>query len=161
MYAEFNRTLIQKFNQFVEETVAARYSSDTVQSIGTTLEIIDFEDKDYDDLGCVTVGAAWKFRAPQDGYYSVRCIVGFASEAYEDDNRVYLSLFKDGTELTMLNHYKCDQDNTRDIYLNGMEIVHLDQGSYIDIRAISNRTAGDSATVATAKYKNITIARLR
>lgn len=50
------------------ETVTARYSTDAAANV-VTGTIVNFEDKDYDSHGAVTIGASWKFTAPISGIY--------------------------------------------------------------------------------------------
>jgi len=56
--------------------VSASYGTASGQVIPTsTLTVIDFESKIYDDHGAVTTGSGWVFTAPMAGKYSMSCMM--------------------------------------------------------------------------------------
>lgn len=122
------------------ETVQARYTTATAQSISTAT-IVNFTTKVFDSHGAVTTGASWKFTAPISGTYEVRgsyLTAGTTAVQY-----FYYGIFKNGLDQSTYPcwHTKETANNTRQ-NANGTAKIQLLAGEYIDLRG----TASGSTT---------------
>jgi hypothetical protein len=82
------------------EVITARYSTNAGATItGNSVTIMDYEDQSYDDHGCVTTGASWKFTAPRAGKLRINAKATLVSNAgWGVGETAYLAVFKNGVE---------------------------------------------------------------
>lgn len=120
------------------EKLCARYTSVSGQVLNTG-DIINFETKDFDTHGAVTVGANWKFTAQEYGIYEVNA-------QYLTQNNSTVSaipaVYKNGV-LYMINY------GNSPVGILGctsiITLIELNKGDYIDIRH-ANATADSLST---------------
>ncbi len=131
------------------EIITARYSTNAGQSISNnTITILDFEDVSYDDHGCVTTGAAWKFTAPRAGKVNVSARAQLASNAgWAVGENAYLSVFKNGVEFGR-GPFDSPVTATIVVDLSVEDEVNVLSGDTIDIR-IFQLSGGSIALVTT------------
>ncbi len=131
------------------EVITARYSTNAGQSISNnTITIIDFEDVSYDDHGCVTTGASWKFTAPRAGKVNVSARAQLASNAgWAVGENAYLSVFKNGVEFGR-GPFDSPVTATIVVDLDVDDEVNVLAGDTIDIR-IFQLSGGSIALVST------------
>ncbi len=131
------------------EIITARYSTNAGQSISNnTITIIDFEDVSYDDHGCVTTGASWKFTAPRAGKVNVSARAQLASNAgWAVGENAYLSVFKNGVEFGR-GPFDSPVTATIVVDLSVEDEVNVLSGDTIDIR-IFQLSGGSIALVTT------------
>lgn len=135
------------------EVVAARYSSDSGQSIPDGVEtIINFEDKDVDTHSAVTIGASWKFTAPISGMYSYSATINIeVNNGFDEGEDWGIRAFKNGVRHLVSKSLMqaspvtfADQMSTT---VTGT--VYLAQGDTFDFRARQATAASRSLTTTT------------
>lgn len=129
------------------ETIAASYYCSTNQNSSTSTPI-NFDSKEFDTHGAVTVGATWKFTAPASGLYAV--------SIYNNGTTASMSLaiYKGGSSAKGLAF-----NNASVAQMNGSTTIRLLAGEFIDIRpSVSSTTTGGALTASTTS--NISITRL-
>lgn len=136
------------------EVITARYSTNAGQSISNnTVTIIDFEDKSYDDHGCVTTGASWKFTCPRAGRVRVNARATLASNAgWAVGETAYLSIFKTAAEYSR-GPYDSPVTATIVVNLAVEDEVDVVAGDTIDIRIF--QLSGGSIALDSTSVKNI------
>lgn len=117
--------------------VACRYYSQPSQTIDTTVPL-QFATKDYDTHNAVTIGTvstsnAWRFTAPQSGYYSIK------AGLYGQSGGVNYRLRKNGSIYTIFGHTTAGNFGT------GVGQVYLLTGEYIDITGTTSFSIDTSA----------------
>ncbi len=115
--------------------ITARYSTNAGQSIlNNTISIIDFEDVSYDDNGCVTTGASWKFTAPRAGKVRVNAKATLASNnGWAVGETAYLAVFKNAVEYGR-GPFDSPVTATIVVNLSVEDEVIVNAGDTIDIR---------------------------
>jgi len=111
------------------QSLSARYGQTSAQSIpNATTTIVNFSSKSFDEYNTVTTGAAWKFTAP----YKMKVRVN-AGIVYNNvfTAGIALNIFKNGALYS--SGYSQTGSQTACAYVN--DIVSLEQGDYIDLRA--------------------------
>lgn len=77
----FNIELVNSGSQQIaaSDDISARYTSGVAQTIAASGggTIVDFETKDWDSHGAVTIGSDWKFTAPEPGEYEITCRIRY------------------------------------------------------------------------------------
>ena len=143
------------------ETVAANYTTNAGQTIATaTATIVDFEDKNFDTHGAVTVGASWKFTAPVGGKYRVSANIEFAADAdWTATETLYLEIRKGGTFYSRLDFRTVEVTATSIHGLSGSNTVSLLAGEYVDVR-VTQTSGGDVLLNSTTGLNNIAIERI-
>lgn len=118
------------------ETVAARYTSTSGQSITTGANrLIQFDTKDYDTHNAVTTGASWKFTAPTKGKYNISAITTTASTAWSANNTSGIYVYKNGVQHALVGVVWMQAALTSAIYMVTASLdVDLNAGDYIDLR---------------------------
>ena len=79
------------------EKCKAIYESNSGQSITVAVVVINFEDKETDTHNAVTVGAAWKWTAPQAGFARVNASIYFQNITTASGDVVGLAVRKNGS----------------------------------------------------------------
>jgi hypothetical protein len=138
-----NRTLRDK--ETPDRTIASSYCTNAAQTISNnTTSIINYEDKLYDDYGCVTVGAAWKWTSIGVGVVSMLAAILYdASTAWALQEEASLMLYKNGVMVALLDR----KDNfttgsyAQYIFLHGSFEVDVVKGDYLDVRTIQKSSA--------------------
>lgn len=127
------------------QSIAARYTSNSTQSIPNSADtIVNFEDKDYDTMNAVTVGASWQFKAPRAGIYSVSCLLGFDSNTnWTLGERIFLYLFKNGVNDRSLIRWESFATNTFLANVQGHDDILLAKDDTIDFRVNQNSGAAN------------------
>lgn len=119
--------------------VKARYSSNAGQSIANnTVTIVNFEDKEWDSHGAVTVGASWKFTAPETNYYRVSTGIIFDAFTADAGEIAASYIHKGGTNTSRLNLWEAAAGIDTYVSLGGSTTVYLLKGEYIDVRVYQN-----------------------
>lgn len=139
--------------------VFVKYSSNSGQAI-TSGEIINFEDLISDNLGCVTVGAAWKFTAPISGIYHICARTMFTSSVawgVGDSNHLYG--WVNDVAFGYLSADYSDAAKTGYRPTGGSIIVELNKGDYFHC-TISHGAAAGSTLYTSQAYNHIEIAKI-
>lgn len=124
------------------ETVAAKYDTDTLQSIpNNSPVVINFDSKThgYDTHNSVVTGAAWKFIAPCSGIFSIGCSVRLAaSSGWELGESMRIYLYKNTTLVTWLDEYvfttSAGSGSALTQILNGSTELELDKDDYVQVK---------------------------
>lgn len=85
---------------------------------------INFDTIDFDTFASITVGASWKFTAPQTGYYSVSVVLDHGGGSDGD-----IELRKNGTTNCYLTYANTSPPNIA----SGSAIIQLNAGDYIHV----------------------------
>ncbi len=135
------------------EIITARYSTNAGQSIlNNTISIIDYEDKSYDDHGCVSTGASWKFTCPRAGKVRVNAEATLASNAgWGLGETAYLSVFKNAVEFGR-GPYDSPATATLVVDLSVGDVVDVLAGDTIDIRIF--QLSGGTIALDTTSVRN-------
>lgn len=146
----------------VPATIAAIYTTNAGQSIpNLTNTIVDFEDKVQDTHNAVTTGAAWKFTAPEAGYYQVNGVVLFTATAtWADGEEARFELVVNGATEVFLD-YQDHHGSASGIYMliGGGGLVYLDANDYLDIRVY--QASGAALTLhADAHHNRISVVKV-
>jgi hypothetical protein len=135
------------------EMIAARYSSNAGQSIGSggSPTIIDFEDKSYDSHGCVTIGASWKFTAPRAGRVRISSRVTYTSGGgWASGEQANLYIYKNAAEYSgSINVQSASHGN--EIGISIEDEVDVLAGDTIDIRTYQNSGAALTLTTTSSR----------
>ncbi len=142
------------------ESINARYKTNASQSIvNNTLTIIDFEDRDFDSHGSVTIGAAWIFTAPSAGKYCVNvAAILNTGGGWAAAEPVEFNIYKNGSLYSAIVNYS-QAAHTTYMQQNFSDLVSLVAGDYIDVR-ITQISGGTIAIQASENYTHIAIHRI-
>ena len=134
--ASWAASAAQSTTEALFSTAKAAYSTNAGQSIpNTTVTIVDFEDREYDNLGCVTTGASWKFTAPRSNWYFGSARLAFVdSAAWAAGELAQMFLYKNGASFKALDYWEAEAANTIYVTLQGSFGIYLNKGDTIDIR---------------------------
>ena len=121
-----------------ESVQPVKYSSNSGQSIpDTTVTVVNFEDKIYDDENTVTTGSNWEWECPQDGYYHITAQVtygpGYVGVTYNPI--IYLKKKLVGgsyTDEALFEGYKTDA-RSEEITLPLSYSMKLDKGTKLQV----------------------------
>ncbi len=117
------------------ETVAFRYTSSSGQSIPTGDTIINFNTKDYDTHGAVTVGASWKFTAPIAGKYNFSCYVQNTAQTFTAGNSFLATLYKNnGASSSRIGGQGIQVTSSQQAFVGGSGDLNLLAGDTVDLR---------------------------
>jgi hypothetical protein len=146
---------------FLMQAIHARYSSDAGQAIANaSATIVNFEDKSKDTTNSVTVGASWKFTAPESRPYAVAAGVLIGSlGGWDAGEEAALSLYVNGAEVIVLCDYNTQVGHNRAVGLSGAASIWLEAGDYIDIRCYQ-ASGGSLNLVSQARFNYVTITGL-
>ena len=145
------------------ETVAARYTSNSGQSIpNNTVTILDFEDLSYDTHNAVTTGAAWKFSPPATGIYDVNAHAALnASASLVSPEFLRIDLYKNGSLYSSLSYndtsWKADATT---MSIQGSDSIELSPEDYIDIR-ISQNSGVAITMVSGSEHNHVSVKRIK
>ncbi len=127
--------------------LTASYTDSGGDTINTAT-IIDFDSKNHDNAGLVTIGASWKFTAPVAGYYQIQAFASFASASWTAGQNIYLILYVNGGAVANLADALVPLTTSNTAYsLHGSVVYKLAATDYFDIRATAptkNLAAGNS-----------------
>lgn len=112
------------------ELVAASYTSLVSAAVSTTAPF-QWSTRDFDTHNCVTTGTAWKFTAPISGTYRVS-----ASALLNTGGPATTLIYKNGADA---NAVLSSVGSTT--WSGGSQLIRLNAGDYIDVRAGSAQTA--------------------
>lgn len=121
-----------------------RYETVAGQSIANgSYTLVDFGSMAFDPYGLVTTGAAWKYTAPANGFYAVAANILYANTVtWADAEGAGLRLYKnDASDLVMGFTYGIGSASSFARGQNGMALVKLAEGDYVDVRAFQNTGA--------------------
>lgn len=151
------RLHIQKLGTSDEERAAvgggrdveARYTTSTGQNVPCAcITIVDFEDVDYDTTGSVTTGAAWKFTAPESGYYDLHAQVYTEDADLDGGEEYHLRLHKNGTLVSFTRgDLPATPTNVR-YAIKHTDRLYLTKDDYIDFRLYQG--SGTTITINSA-----------
>lgn len=80
---------------FKVEKISAKYSTATAQSINSaSIDILDMNTVEYDNLNAVATGGSWAFTVPKAGKYDIYCSASIDSAVVGTLYRVYI--YKNG-----------------------------------------------------------------
>lgn len=142
--------------------VAAFYTTAAGQNIANnTVTVIDYGTQVIDTAAAVTTGASWRFTAPIAGNYLVAAKVLYSgSTGWADTEFMLLSVYKNGSlygHLSRSDNYSSASSVL--LGINGVLIVNLAAGEYIDIR--TQHTNGAAlALLASAVHNHVSIVRV-
>lgn len=148
------------FSALVQATefVVAKYSTSAAPSIANTgTTRIDFATKSFDSHGLVTTGASWVFTANKAGKYRISSIVKFTSSTYAAGNRAEMSVLKNNSLDTVLDHDVVEVAASRDLVLQGSSVLSLVAGDTLQVNLANNRTAGATSLTSSATENQIVI----
>lgn len=131
------------------EKIAASYWISANTAIGTA--VVNFNNKEFDTHGAVTVGASWKFTSPRSGFYQVSVFGYFVSGSNTD-----LTIFKNGTYTKTVAY--CT--NGAGVSAEGTSTLFLNAGDYIDVRSSTGGTLRGSNTAVPADSGRVDIISL-
>lgn len=142
------------------ELVAARYDTDSGQSIASATEvIINFDSATFGyttHSGLVTTGADWKFTANERGKFTVASFILLDSAAWDVGEYANLQVFKNGVWLCHLCFQEKSTSVTAFMGVGGSTTVALNVGDYISVKAYQN-SGNAIALVAGEEYNWIAI----
>lgn len=118
------------------ETVAAKYNSNSGQSIpNTTDTVVNFEDKVIDTHGAVTTGSSWVFTAPVSGIYkcSAQAYTGVGNN-WDVNESLFVKIRKNSVDDTLGTDYVDSSDNTgRRLGASVDTLLELSKGDTVDV----------------------------
>lgn len=143
------------------EEVSAGYTTASANSISSGAQtIIDFGTKEYDTHNAVTTGAAWKFTVPIAGRYRVSCYVMLDTQSFAVDDKVSLSIFKNGAEVKSLKYNELQASVTTYVDAGGTSTLNLVAGDYIDLRVFQN-SGGARTLITNAVFNYVNIEKVK
>ena len=144
--------------------IAVRYSTNAGQTISQTGKtIVNYEDKIYDDLGLVTIGAAWLMFVPVTGLYRATAMNVFAATtAWATGEASGMYLFKSGAEYTMLDFFDGALAKGENMLakLKGSDDVIAERGETLQIQ-LNNLSGGDRTLDSAANMNHVAIHLIR
>ena len=142
------------------QLIAVRYTTNTGQTISdTNFTVVNYEDKVYDALDLVTVGAAWSMFIPVTGLYRVSAMNRYASVTnWEVGEGTVMNLYKSGVLYTTLDRFDGGLANGNNISatLRGSDDVLAERGETLNIQ-LNNTSGGDRILNTTANHNRIAI----
>jgi hypothetical protein len=121
--------------------------------------IVDFATLTYDPNSLVTVGAAWKFTAKEDGYYDVGVMIQFAATTTWALGEVArIAIWKNGVAYRHLDFNDNYSNTSMRKTLKGVGQIYLLAGDYIDIRCYQ-ASGGNLVLLNDAKFNHIFISK--
>jgi hypothetical protein len=142
-----------------EAHCVARYKTGAAGSYAANqAHIVNFETKDYDTHGAVTVGSTWKFVAPFSGDYAVSGSLLVASHLQAAGDQHDIQIFRNGSLFSVMGTSFGQGTPTTFVGINGSAIVNLDRGGYLDVRYY--QTTGTRALQANAVFNYVQVHRL-
>lgn len=141
----------------------AKYKKTATQSVNNaTYTIIDFDTIVFDPDTAVTTGGSWKYTVPtgKGGKYIVAVGLRLQSSSLWDTNETaQLWLYKNGIQDHIIGEKRMDAAGTYGVYINGLGMIDLAAGDYIDVRLY--QTSGSAVTVDSDSLAcHIAIARM-
>jgi hypothetical protein len=115
--------------------VAARARSSGGQSVAhNSAVVVDFNDIVFDDLGCITTGASWQFRAPAAGIYHVATAVLFAaSTEWSVGETANIQIWRNGTTISIPDRMDLMPPSSVYAHLGGSDLISLAAGDLLRI----------------------------
>jgi len=139
--------------------IFSRYTSNAGTQAFTTAEIIDFEDIDEDKTSAVTIGAAWRFTAQEDGTFDIKTKIIPYFTNVTANQAAALYLYKNGAILERLwDRTFTGAFTNKYVTMKGFATVPLKKNDYIDIRGYS-ATSGTATLAADATFNSISISK--
>lgn len=138
--AQSNYFLVEKIQSpqtlIGSETVAAKYNSNSAQSIpNVTDTVVNFEDNVIDTHGAVTTGSSWAFTAPVSGIYkcSAQAYTGVGNN-WDVDESFFVKIRKNSTDDTIGTDYVDSSDNTGRRVGSAVDtLLELSKGDTVDV----------------------------
>ena len=157
----FHRISIQKLASpqtiLETETVAARYTSNSGQSIGTSTTLI-LEDVNYDTHNEYDVSTG-EYTIPSSGKYSIDSKLLFPSAVYAAGNSIYIDVHINGVFYTRLADYLITSAITSFAGTQGSTDISVNKGDIVKLVATNER--GATNLFATSNYNSFSIARIK
>lgn len=123
--------------------VAASYYMSTITTPGANVQL-NFDTKLFDTNSAVTTGVgAWKFTAPNSGYYFVSTTTSFNSGTASD-----ISIFKNGTRFNYIGYCAASTQIS-----SSSAAIQLNAGDFIDIRGDTSTTYSASGETQISIYQ--------
>jgi len=142
------------------ETVAARYTSNNGQSIGTaSAQTVIYEDLIEDTHGSYNTSTGI-YTAPLSGWYAVNATTTFAALATAPSNITFITVEKNGATVSRVNiefDGTITADNTTS---NVTTLINLAKGDTINIDLFQN-SGGSEALVGAGDRNTFSIARIK
>lgn len=143
------------------ETVAARYTSNSGQVIGTTATDMIFEDLDFDTHNSMNTSTG-EYTIPTSGYYNINSSIMFdtAGVTWTSGEISDLNLFVNGSLKTALDYY--EQTSTQSnmyVKLKGSDTLYLNKGDVIKFN--SRKTIASQNLLASSAYNYVSISRVK
>lgn len=126
-------------------TAKAKYNSNIITLIdNNNADVVDYEDVVFDPFSSVTTGSSWNYLAPRSGYYQVNAGVEFTATLSWTAGEVgVLFIYVNGTSVSQLDRFEIDPTVSQSavFQLSGSDLVYLNKGDTLDIRAFQNSGA--------------------
>lgn len=140
-----------------------RYETVAGQSIANgAYTLVDFDSMFFDPYALVTTGAAWKYTAPANGYYGVASQIMYANTTtWADTEGAGMRVYKnDVADLVMGFTYGIGSASSFSRGQNGLALVKLAEGDYIDVRAFQNTGAALNLSTS-SRFNSVCIWRIQ
>jgi hypothetical protein len=148
----------------IENTGASRMrvTKDNAQTFAHgTWTVVQFDDEVYDNLGEYNTGT-YRFTATKPGSYYVAASLLTAEVTWLADDVWHIALFKNGVQYNYFYRHEVPYGATTYLHSLGSDIIYLDAGDYIDVRAYPFHIGGINSFSGTTgdEYNYFTVHRL-
>lgn len=144
----FSVNLIQGPSQIAaSEVIAARYTTATAGSYGTSGAILDYTTRVFDTHSAVTTGASWRFTAPAQGIYVVS-----SGLSPGGTNGLYAEVYKNAVAYARICQVRSGSGAPE---INGSTSVQLNAGEYINVVIFSETATTTLATSGALNYIDV------
>lgn len=143
------------------ETVAARYTSNSGQVIGTTTTNLIFEDLSKDTHNAYNTSTG-VYSVPASGWYSISCGIMFidVGSSWASNEISDLNIRVNGSLLENLDYFQAKSAfSTRYIKLKGSCEIFLEKGDEVTLD--TRKTASSQALISSSPYNTFSIARIK
>lgn len=138
--------------------VLARYKLDDIgQAItGSTITIVQYNQKDYDNFNAVSTGTAWKFTAPRDGYYLVEGKLTLNNKSFSTSEYLHLWVTKNGVifpdNAVADLGFQYGNGTVERMTVDGNTVIHLNADDWISIIAYQTTASNAISKTGTAGF---------
>lgn len=137
------------------ETVAARYTSDSGQSIPNLAEtLVKFEDIDYDTHNAYDTSTGI-FTVPVSGFYDISAVIGFSTA---NVGAYYAAIYIDGSIKARGSVYYCSADRGYGSLFNK---INLNKGQEVSIYIYHDSGASRTLWTIDSSWTYFSIARIK
>lgn len=115
-----------------------RASAGSLPASGS-VQIVNYDTKEWDTHNAVTTGASWKFTAPFSGKFLVNASITLVG--CDDATIVQMDLYKNGVKYRRLFRWEYGDTVGGDCTMIGSVVADCVQGDYLDIRGSQNNAS--------------------